>query len=199
VLTAGVRTGYRFEVRGLEHVPRTGPAIVAANHVSFIDWLFVGAAIGHRTPRFVMHEEHFDLPWFRWFFDLHGVIAIAPKKVNAARRDAALEAIDAALANGDLVMLFPEGVMTPDGELGVLRPGITRIASRRPVPVVPVGLSGLYGSFFSCAGDTPPMKGKAPRPGRSPVTVSFGAPIPPAELTLERLAGALRRLRGPVR
>jgi len=189
--TALMRAAYRIDVRGLEHVPRAGPAVVVANHVSFIDFLFVGVALP-RLPHFVMHHAHWRSPALRWFFDLHRVIPIAPRKEDPAMMRAALDAIDRALAAGELVMIFPEGDMTHDGALGPIRSGVERIVARRPVPVIPVGLRGLWGSFFSRAGGTEPMKGKGPRRGRSPVEVVVGPPIDPAAVDADRLAEAMR-------
>jgi 1-acyl-sn-glycerol-3-phosphate acyltransferase len=101
-----------------------------------------------------------------------------------------MEAIDQALANGEVVVIFPEGNMTPDGHLQAFRPGLERIVQKRPVPVIPIGISGLFGSFFSKAHGEP-MSGK-PQRFRAPVRVEIGAPIAPhvatAELVKERIA-----------
>ncbi len=196
LLAPVMRGAYRIRVRGMHHVPRRGPAIVVCNHVSFIDWLFVALALP-RLPHFVMHQHHFRSRAFRWFFDLHHVIPIAPRKEDPARCAEAFEAIDRALAAGELVMLFPEGTMTPDGELSPIRPGVERVLARRPVPVVPLALRGLWGSVFSRDGGEPMTK--LPRRVRAPVEIVAGAPIPPGELTTERLAATLRALRGDAR
>ncbi|MCA9608902.1 MAG: 1-acyl-sn-glycerol-3-phosphate acyltransferase [Myxococcales bacterium] len=196
LLGTTLRGAYRLRVRGMHHVPRRGPAVVVCNHVSFIDWLFVALALP-RLPHFVMHQHHFRSAAFRWFFDLHHVIPIAPRKEDPARCDEAFEAIDRALAAGELVMIFPEGTMTPDGELSPIRPGVERILARRPVPVVPLALRGLWGSFFSRDGGEPMQK--LPRRLRSSVEIVAGAPIPPGEVTTERLASTLAALRGVAR
>lgn len=112
-------------------------------------------------------------------------------------RDAALAAIDRALEAGELVMLFPEGTMTPDGELGPIRPGVERIVARRPVPVVPVALRGLWGSAFSRMRGAPMRS--LPRRVRPRVEVIAGPPIPPNDLSAERIASSLTALRGPTR
>lgn len=193
--TALMRAAYRIRVRDPSNVPTTGGAVIVANHVSFIDFLFVAVALP-RLPHFVMHHEHWRIPALRWFFDLHHVIPIAPRKEDPAMMRDALDAIDRALAAGELVMIFPEGDMTHDGDLGPIRSGVERIVARRPVPVVPVALRGLWGSFFSRIGETPPMKGKRPRRGRSPIEVVIGAPIEPDALDAGRLVESLRGLRG---
>jgi 1-acyl-sn-glycerol-3-phosphate acyltransferase len=181
--------GYRYEAHGTEHIPKEGGALIVSNHVSFHDWLFIGATLP-RKPRFVMHQHHHQYPLLRAFFDASRVIPIAPKKQDPARLEAAMEAIDQALANGEVVVIFPEGNMTPDGHLQAFRPGLERIVQKRPVPVIPIGISGLFGSFFSKAHGEP-MSGK-PQRFRAPVRVEIGAPIAPhvatAELVKERIA-----------
>lgn len=188
--------GYRLEIEGAEHVPAQGGVLVVSNHVSFHDWLFVGVALA-RPPRFVMHQHHFQYPALRAFFGQSRVIPIAPRKEDAAALERALEAIDRALADGELVVIFPEGTMSPDGALSPFRPGFERIVSRRPVPVVPIGISGLFGSFFSRAHGAP-MSGW-PRRFRARVTVRIGRPIPPAQADLATVRAQIERLLGLVR
>lgn len=197
VLTAMLRTGYRLIAREMRHVPARGAALVISNHVSFIDFAFVGASLP-RLPHFVMHHEHWRHPVLRWFFELHRVIPIAPRKEDPAMLEAAYDAIDAALAAGELVMIFPEGDMTHDGDLGPVRSGVERIVHRRPVPVVPLAIRGLWGSFFSRVGGTPPMQDKRPRLRRSTVEIVAGPPIPPGRVSCEAVASTLRSLRGAV-
>lgn len=187
--------GYRYRTRGIEHVPREGAAIVVSNHVSFIDFLLVGAALP-RVPRFVMHHYHWRYPALRWFFEACRVIPIAPRKEAPEVLDRALESIDDALASGELVLLFPEGNMTPDGELQVMRPGVERIVARRPVPVVPVAVRGLWGSFFSRFGGEP-MK-KLPRRIWAKVEIVADEPIAPHEVSTEVIAERIGALRGAV-
>lgn len=196
LLGAALRGAYRVRIRGMDHVPARGPAVIISNHVSFIDWLFVGHALP-RLPHFVMHHHHWRSPVFRWFFDLHHVIPIAPEKEDPALRDAALAAIDRALEAGELVMLFPEGNMTPDGELGPIRPGVERIVARRPVPVVPIALRGLWGSTFSRRRGEPMTT--LPRRVRPPVEIVAGPPIPAAAVSADRIATSLIALRGAAR
>jgi 1-acyl-sn-glycerol-3-phosphate acyltransferase len=187
---------YAFDA-STAHVPRDGAAILVCNHVSFIDWLFLGAALP-RVPRFVMHHHHWKVPALRWFFDLFEVIPIAPRKEDPARLEAAMEKIDRALADGELVAIWPEGTMTPDGELSVFRPGVERIVARRPVPVVPLALRGLWGSFFSRAGGEP-MKKIPRRRGFHRVELVAGAPIPPEQASTEEIRTRIAELRGDAR
>jgi 1-acyl-sn-glycerol-3-phosphate acyltransferase len=185
--------GYRLRVEGTEHVPREGGVLVVSNHTAFHDWLFVGAALD-RPPRFVMHQHHHQYPLLRAFFGASRVIPIAPKKEDPSRLAEAMEAIDRALRAGELVVIFPEGTMSPDGRLSPIRPGFERIVERTPVPTVPVAVSGLFGSSFSRAHGAPMSRwsGRV----RAAVTVRFGAPLPADHVDVPTLARELSRLGG---
>jgi 1-acyl-sn-glycerol-3-phosphate acyltransferase len=142
------RLVYRFKVRGDEHIPTEGPAIIACNHVSFVDAVLLMAA-SPRPIRFVMDHRIFRIPVLGWMFRLAKAIPVAPQKEDPAAYAAAFEAADQVLADGDLLGIFPEGAITRDGELQPFKGGIMKILERRPVPVVPVALQNLWGSYFS--------------------------------------------------
>lgn len=188
-----LRSAYRLRVRGVEHVPREGPALVVYNHVAFHDWLVVAASLP-RLPRFVMHHHHWKYPALRQFFEAFEAIPIAPRKEDPERLARAMRAIDDALGAGELVAISPEGQMTPDGEMQPFRPGVERILARRPVPVVPVALRGLWGSFLSRAGGEPMHE--LPRRFRAEVEVVVGAPVPPERATAPQLRQRVATLRG---
>ena len=139
---------YRFKVRGDEHIPIEGPAIIACNHVSFVDAVLLMAA-SPRPIRFVMDHRIFRVPVLGWMFKLAKAIPVAPQKEDPAAYAAAFEAADKVLAEGDLLGIFPEGAITRDGALQPFKGGIMKILERRPVPVVPVALQNLWGSYFS--------------------------------------------------
>jgi 1-acyl-sn-glycerol-3-phosphate acyltransferase len=143
-----VHSVYRLRVKNIEAIPETGPAVVACNHVSFVDALVIMAAC-RRPVRFIMDHQIFETPILSFVFRTSGAIPVASKRDDPALREAAFEAVAKALENGDLVGIFPEGAITHDGEMNAFRPGIERIVKRTPVPVVPLALRGLYGSFFS--------------------------------------------------
>jgi 1-acyl-sn-glycerol-3-phosphate acyltransferase len=144
------RCSYRFRVVGEQHIPVDGPAVVVANHVSFVDAILLMAA-SPRPIRFVMDHRIFAVPVLGWLFRLSGAIPIAPQREDPAVYRAAFEAADAVLADGGLLGIFPEGAITRDGSLQPFRGGIMKILVRRPVPVVPVALRNLWGSYFSRA------------------------------------------------
>ncbi len=145
-----VHTTYRLRKTNLRSVP-PGPAVLVCNHVSFADALIIGGAF-RRPVRFVMDHRIYEKPALRWFFDSVGVIPIARAKDDPERLEQAYDRIAAALRRGELVCIFPEGMITHDGDLNTFRDGIVRIIDRTPVPVVPMALRGMWGSFFSRRG-----------------------------------------------
>jgi 1-acyl-sn-glycerol-3-phosphate acyltransferase len=143
-----VHTVYRLDKRGLENIPEEGPALLVCNHVSYVDALIIMAACP-RPIRFVMDHNIFKLPLLRFVFRDAGAIPIASVKEDASKLDKAYDEIANALANGELVAIFPEGSITRSGELQPFKNGVTAILQRTPVPVIPMALQGLWGSYFS--------------------------------------------------
>jgi 1-acyl-sn-glycerol-3-phosphate acyltransferase len=139
---------YRFRVRGDENIPTEGAAILVANHVSFVDAIVLMAA-SPRPIRFIMDHRIFKVPVLGWLFKLAKAIPIAPQKEDPAAYAAAFEAADRVLSEGDLLCIFPEGGITRDGSLQEFKGGVMKILERRPVPVVPIALQNLWGSYFS--------------------------------------------------
>lgn len=182
---------YRVGVEGQHQIPREGPCVVVCNHVSFVDWLVLLGAI-KRPVRFVMHYSFARLPLIGWLSRQAGVIPIASEKEDPAVKAAAFEAIHAALQDGWIVGIFPEGRITWDGEMQPFRRGVEQIVARDPVPVVPLALGGLWGSWFSRR-DGGAIK-KVPRRFWSRVFVTVGAPVPPAQATAAALEAHVRAL-----
>ncbi|MFM2058125.1 MAG: hypothetical protein RLY71_2510 [Pseudomonadota bacterium] len=139
---------YRFRVRGDEHIPVEGAAVLVCNHVSFVDAILLMAA-SPRPIRFLMDHRIFQQPVLGWVFRLAKAIPVAPQKEDPQAYEAAFEAADQVLAEGELLGIFPEGAITRDGQLQPFKGGIAKILARRPVPVVPMALNGLWGSYFS--------------------------------------------------
>ncbi len=139
---------YRLEKRGLENIPDSGPAVLICNHVSFVDAVVLMAAI-RRPIRFIMDHRINDAPLGRIVFRAVRTIPIATAKDDPAVKESAFAHAAEALRNGELIGLFPEGKITRDGELNVFRYGVQRIVGETPVPVIPLVLCGLWGSFFS--------------------------------------------------
>jgi 1-acyl-sn-glycerol-3-phosphate acyltransferase len=146
-----INTLYRLRERGMAHVPKEGAAVLVCNHVSFVDAIIIAAATP-RPVRFVMHHTIFKIPVLSWLFRTVKAIPIAPAKEDAAMKERAMDAVAQALADGEVVCIFPEGKITADGTINEFRPGIEDIIKRTPVPVVPMALRGLWGSYFSRKG-----------------------------------------------
>lgn len=132
----------------LKAVPDTGPAIIVSNHISFVDALIIGGLV-HRPTRFVMFKPIYDLPVLNYIFRALGTIPIESKSKNPQVYEAAFDQVAATLERGELVVIFPEGKLTRDGSIDEFKPGLLKILDRTPVPVIPMALSGLWGSFFS--------------------------------------------------
>ncbi len=143
-----IHTVYRIRKEGLERIPERGPAILACNHVSYVDALVIAGCV-RRPIRFVMYHKIFQIPLLRFVFRTAGAIPIASRKENPELLERAFEQIADSLEKGQLVCIFPEGRITRDGALNVFRPGLERIVQRNPVPVIPIALRGLADSLFA--------------------------------------------------
>ena len=147
------RLVYRFKVQGDEHIPVSGAALLVCNHVSFVDAVLLMAA-SPRPIRFLMDHRIFKVPVLGWLFKLAKAIPIAPQKEDPEAYEAAFEAAAQVLRGGDLLAIFPEGGITRDGQLQPFKGGFMKIleeaqAGGLSVPVVPMALTNLWGSFFS--------------------------------------------------
>jgi 1-acyl-sn-glycerol-3-phosphate acyltransferase len=188
-----VHTVYRLEKSGLERIPDEGPAVIVCNHVSFVDALVISAACP-RPIRFVMDHHIFKLPVISFVFRTGRAIPIAPAKEDPEMMERAFAEVAKALREGDLVAIFPEGRITDTGELYPFRPGIRRILDATSVPVIPMALRGLWGSFFSRKGGAAMSKPSRLVPLRR-IGLAVGAPISAAMAPEEMRANVLS-LRG---
>ncbi|WP_104041762.1 MFS transporter [Vibrio hyugaensis] len=139
---------YRVSVKGRQHIPEQGAALIVANHVSYVDALIL-MSTSTRPVRFVMDKSISELPVLKYVFRHAGIIPICSPRKCAETYKKAFEKIEHALNNDEVVCIFPEGRLTSNGELGEFRPGVEKILKRTPVPVIPMALKGLWGSFFS--------------------------------------------------
>mgnify|MGYP006175158833 FL=1 len=181
---------YRVEHKGLEAIPDEGAAVLVCNHVSFVDALLIGGAV-RRPVRFVMYYKIYNLPVLNFIFRTAGTVPIAGRNEDLLIYDAAFKKIAEYLRNGEVVCIFPEGKLTGDGELNEFKNGIERIIEENPVPVIPMALQGLWGSFFSRA----PGKGLFKRIW-SRITLVAGTPVAPELAKRELLQAQVEALRG---
>lgn len=190
-----VRTLYRLRVRGIEaNVPDEGAALLVCNHVSYMDALIL-AAVVPRPVRFVMYYRIFNIPVLRWIFRTAKAIPIASPKEDAELMQRAFDTVDAALAEGELVCIFPEGALTRDGGIAAFKSGVEKILARRPVPVVPMALKGMWASMWSRR-DTRLGRMRVPRRFRAHVEVVAGPPVDGADTDAAQLEASVRALRG---
>ena len=168
VLTPFIRAGVRVHVEGRDNVPKRGPVILAANHRSFLDSIFIPLVV-HRRVTFVAKAEYFDDPKTAWFFRGVGQIPIRREGGSASER--ALASATEVLQSGNVFGIYPEGTRTRDGLLHRGHTGVARLAMRCGAPIVPVGLVGTD--------DVQPIDSKMPKLNRH-ITIRFGEPIDPA-------------------
>ncbi|MNR71851.1 Lysophospholipid transporter LplT [compost metagenome] len=178
-------TVYRVRLKGRELIPQEGAAILAPNHVTYADALFL-FALSPRPIRFVSEHTLFSVPLVGRLLRRVKAIPIASGKTHPHVLAQALEDVDRALKAGELVCLFPEGRLSRDGKLGAFRPGLLKVLERTPVPVYPVALAGLHGSTF-CP-DQAGLAGRVLRwRPRRIVRVSVASAIAPGDVTTEGL------------
>jgi 1-acyl-sn-glycerol-3-phosphate acyltransferase len=139
VLTPVLRFFWRVRVEGLEHIPDTGPAILASNHISFSDSIFLPLVLRRRIT-FVAKAEYFDDPKTAWFFRAVGQIPI--RRTGGSAAMAALDSAAEVLEDGHLFGIYPEGTRSPDGRLYKGKTGVARLALRCRVPVLAVAMVG---------------------------------------------------------
>src|SRR5262245_8447604 len=184
---------YRLQTVNRDNIPAEGPALLVCNHVSFIDWMIVASAC-KRPARFVMYHGFLKIPLLGWFFRDAKVIPISPAREDEQVMAVAFDRIAAELETGEIVCIFPEGAITKDGQVHRFRPGVEKIVRRTPVPVVPMALVGMWGSFFSRKGGAA-MR----RPFRrfwSRIRLVIGTPIPPEQVTADGLGERVAALGG---
>lgn len=181
---------YRVEHRGLEAIPDEGPVVLVCNHVSFVDALLIGGAI-RRPVRFVMYYKIYKLPVLNFIFRTAGTVPIAARGEDLATYEQAFVRIRQYLENGEVVCIFPEGKLTADGELNEFKNGVELILKDSPVPVIPMALQGLWGSFFSRD-----QRKRLFRRIWSRVTLVAGAPVAPELASRHLLQERVLELRG---
>ncbi|ADT86528.1 MFS transporter [Vibrio furnissii] len=184
-------TLYRVRHKNLNKLPEHGGALIVCNHVSYMDALLLSGACP-RLIRFVMEEDYANLPVLRRFLKRAGVIPISANSRTSIRR--AFAEVEQALQDGHLVCIFPEGRLTADGNMNEFMRGIDIILRRSPVPVIPMAIKGLWGSFFSryhgraCKG--------LPRRFWSHVEIEAGDAVMAGEATTELMHEKVATLRG---
>ncbi len=160
-------TLYRYRAAGRDRVPSSGGVLVLSNHQSYLDPLVVGLTIDRRL-NYLARDTLFRFAPFRWLIQSLDAIPIDREGLGLSGLKETLRR----LKRGEMVLAFPEGTRTPDGEVGQLMPGFTSVARRAGVPLLPVGLDGPFDAF--------PRTALLPR--LSPLAVVVGHPVMPEEI-----------------
>jgi 1-acyl-sn-glycerol-3-phosphate acyltransferase len=187
-----IHTLYRVRNKNLDKIPETGAAILACNHVSFIDALLVGGSV-RRPVRFVMYYKIFNIPGLNFIFRTAKAIPIAGQKEDKAMYDAAFVHMQGAIENEELLCIFPEGAITHDGHMQPFRNGIMKLIETTPAPVIPVGIHGLWGSMFSRKDGRAILK--MPKRLFARIGMVVRVPIPASNVNLQSLETEVARLR----
>jgi acyl-[acyl-carrier-protein]-phospholipid O-acyltransferase / long-chain-fatty-acid--[acyl-carrier-protein] ligase len=189
LLWFATHTIFKIRIVGTENVPRRGPALLVANHMSHVDGMLIGACL-QRFVRFMVWKPYYDLKTFHWFFKLTKAIPVGtsgPRDMVRSIQDARAE-----LKAGHVVCIFAEGAISRTGNLLPFKRGLEKIVDGLDVPVVPVHLDRLWGSIFSFEGGR--FFWKWPKRIPYPVTVSFGDPMPAAEANAHSVRQAIAEL-----
>lgn len=185
------RIMYRMKVRGHENIPADGPAVLVCNHVTYVDWLILAAGV-KRPLRFVMDHSFYKGWLLRTLLNQAKVIPIASAKENPETLQRAFERMKAELDAGEVVCIFPEGKLTYDGAMNPFKPGIERMIKDTPVPVVPMALRNVWGSYFSRHGGGAIKK--LPRRFWSSISLEIGTPVAPQNVTAAGLQVKVQEL-----
>lgn len=199
ILTPILTIAFRPKVEGVERVPKKGPAILACNHVSYLDWMFLPLVVRFRHISFLAKLEYFTRPGLkgalqRYFFTATGQVRVDRSGTDAA--SAALRTSKRLLDEGRLVGIFPEGTRSRDGRLYRGRTGVARLAAETGVPVIPCATVGVF--ELAPPGTTVPRPRKVGIRFGRPMTWPPGRPASPPELRAwtDELMAEIQRLSG---
>jgi 1-acyl-sn-glycerol-3-phosphate acyltransferase len=190
-----LHTVWRVVPKNLDKIPDEGAALLVCNHASFADAVIIGGMV-RRPVRFVMDHRIFKVPVLNFIFRTARAIPIAPRKEDPQMLERAYAEVRKALADGDIVCIFPEGKVTDNGEINPFRDGVSKILESSPVPVIPMALQGLWGSFFSRIDNKSAMRSPFRRGVLNKVGLVVGDPIAPSAVTPAGLQETVATLRG---
>ena len=157
---------FRFRVGGRHHLPESGGVLLLCNHQSHLDPVLVGIGCNRRL-NYLARETLFNFPQLGWLIRSLDAIPIDRDGLGMSGLKETLRR----LKRGEIVLVFPEGTRSGDGQLKPLRPGFSAIAQRAGAFLVPVAIDGAYDAW--------PRQRKFPR--SAVIRVEFGLPLAPAE------------------
>lgn len=185
-------TLYRVKREGMDNIPDNGACLLVCNHVSYVDALLIGGSV-RRPARFVMAKPIYDMPLLNYIFRTGKTIPIDSKTREPEIYQRAFQRIREELEDGQVVCLFPEGQLTGDGEVAEFKNGLEKIVKETAVPVIPMALSGLWGSFFSHKGGA--ALTRRPRRFWSRVKLRAGDPVAPEKVVASEMRERILALR----
>jgi 1-acyl-sn-glycerol-3-phosphate acyltransferase len=181
------RIFHRLRRVDVMNIPREGPVLLIANHQSFYDPPAIGGGIRHRHSDFLARASLFKFKPFGWLISTLNSTPIRQGSGDAGAMKATIEKMH----NGRMMLVFPEGSRTPDGELQTFQRGIAVLLKRAHCQVVPVGIAGAYEAW--------PRRNKLPIPFRDKIVVCYGEPMSSDELMAQGTDEAIERLKVEVR
>jgi acyl-[acyl-carrier-protein]-phospholipid O-acyltransferase / long-chain-fatty-acid--[acyl-carrier-protein] ligase len=173
------RTLFRVRIVGKEHIPTRGPALLVANHLTYLDGFLIGSCVGPMV-RFLVWKPYYENPLLNWGFRLGRSIPISTKPHSVAE---AIRLARGELVHADVICIFPEGSISRTGALLPFKRGLEAIVRDIDARIIPVHLGGLWESVFSYRGGR--FFWKRPRWRRQPVVISFGPAMPPSSTASE--------------
>lgn len=192
------RLFYRIESKEIALLPEEGPALLVCNHVSYADPVVIFGA-SKRPIRFIMAKEIRNKVPFNLVFKASRTLAICSPLEDRKTYEETMREAAESLRNGELVMIFPEGRLSPNGEIGTFRRGVEKLLESAPVPVYPMAIRGIWGSFFSHEGGPALREGFHFRFRRREIQLKVGPAIPPGEASAMVLQKQVEKLRGDKR
>ncbi|MDD5543574.1 MAG: acyl-[ACP]--phospholipid O-acyltransferase [Acidobacteriia bacterium] len=188
VLWLLTNTLYRIQVRGIENLPKRGPAVLVCNHISFVDPYLI-AACTQRFISFMMYRRFYNIPGIHWFARLMRAIPVSEKDPPRLMVKS-LQTAQQHLNEGRLVCLFAEGATTRTGNLLRFRRGFEHIMRGQSVPIIPIHIDRVWGSAFHY--ERGRIFFRWPKHFPYPVTVSFGRPLSPQSKVFEVRQAVMR-------
>ncbi len=192
------RSAYHVNILNKDKIPIQGPVLLVCNHISYADAVVLFGSIDRRT-RFIMEDIYHRIPLLNWAFRGARTIPISSPIKNRKKFEEAESSAVEALRSGEMVFIFPEGRLSPAGEIIPFKRGVMRILERQPVTVIPVAIKGLWGSYFSHGGGQPALRGFPRfRIKRRLVTIKFGDALDGSETRLEDMQRQVAELHAQI-
>ena len=192
IFSAIAQVVYKVEVEGRENFPEDRPLIIASNHVSYLDWIFI-YIISPVPVRFIIDYSVYYNKFLTFWLRQGRLIPIATRKEDPNVLEEAFQNISNELKRGSVLGIFPEGFITTDGEIRRFQPGLSKIQKSDPCTVLPVHLGGLWGSVFSYHGGR--MFSKLPKLKRRGVRIRVGKPIHIDHYSIQKVEEIIRSMK----